>query len=789
MESSTEKEDISEKLFGLCAGLEVGELVTAPNFKLGDVMSAIELLEPKMDVGVGTHTTLSLEEAISRGMNSNDLPMQLAIFDATLATIVGWLEGSSLASTVWTNVLLAEVKNIPNPTFRSFAAGVNLLVRNIHSIINSVGNLEELPEDFNPQMIFMTTKWAPRHIITQHMRAQIQALTILGNSFKPHSGVVRSQQICYALGVRLEMVVLLLDTIGQLVPPEIEDPNFDHKIHMGNYTIHEREVCATDGNDNGEKSGAPAPPDINHVCESGLCQAHAFDDDEELEEDQFKPNFPVSNYLVERLISACKAFAETVKFGTEAPNGVDGDFTWLPVFDPKACVRLIPACFPRSVNIPSRDEAAQWFVSFAYRLQDLCITTPSTVKDLNNLFYFARTFNLRSCVLTRSLLQIAMFPIDNHLCGDSKRTAADPIEVSLKVGYSPQVLMKDSAVYPDMIAQNLYVTFLNHMTKQAINVYSSFGMNLSRQRDRLEVAIEELGQLQAYVGELETRTDQLMIDSKTVDDPEMNPSYHSVSSFVFHNQLAIMHHYFELGFRMDLFVPYEYTYIYWYMGNRQARWMLSTLERSYAIQDAIWKADPLSTTVNPRKKKARAMMEEETMKRLAVCKFSINNHRSIVQICAGVVKLSVLLIRMGKVKMPPGGQESERLRFERRFEPFEPLGPPMRVTYDDFLEEAEIDVLMAMDMNDLMGAAAANFTEALRHVQELNNVTEQNKETIELERVAKFNMLACSVLRMGKHLTEFEWEFTDDFPVLPTLRVASHERDKTKAKQKNKLKR
>lgn len=73
-----------------------------------------------------------------------------------------------------------------------------------------------------------------------------------------------------------------------------------------------------------------------------------------------------------------------------------------------------------------------------------------------------------------------------------------------------------SPVYKDQTAQSLYVLFLNHMSKLAITVYGSFGCNLSRQRDRLEMAIEDLGQIHSYAGRLEERTDEVLLSGKMV---------------------------------------------------------------------------------------------------------------------------------------------------------------------------------------------------------------------------------------------------------------------------------
>lgn len=73
-------------------------------FHLAEAMSAIEIMDPKMDAGmIPIDNDLGLEEAIRMGrLNSKNMPLPelIATIDGTLSSIVTWLQGQSLDQTV-----------------------------------------------------------------------------------------------------------------------------------------------------------------------------------------------------------------------------------------------------------------------------------------------------------------------------------------------------------------------------------------------------------------------------------------------------------------------------------------------------------------------------------------------------------------------------------------------------------------------------------------------------------------------------------------------------------------
>ncbi|KAL3227940.1 hypothetical protein MRX96_003877 [Rhipicephalus microplus] len=105
--------DITKEFREATRELELGELVHDDSFTLFEAMSAIEMMDPKMDAGMmcnfGNKKVMNFDQAVSAGaLKIADLsPAEhIGIIDSTLACLVTWLEGHSLAQTVFTNLYL-----------------------------------------------------------------------------------------------------------------------------------------------------------------------------------------------------------------------------------------------------------------------------------------------------------------------------------------------------------------------------------------------------------------------------------------------------------------------------------------------------------------------------------------------------------------------------------------------------------------------------------------------------------------------------------------------------------
>lgn len=144
--------DVTAPFATACHTLPLGHLVTDENFGLFEAMSAIELMDPKMDAGMLCNKELcqvsSSEEAIEKGF----LPLNpeirdvIGVSDEILSCVCTWLDGHSLAQTVLTCLYLHSVPQIQSGVMVSICNAALKCCELINYIVSSAGCYEE--EDF-----------------------------------------------------------------------------------------------------------------------------------------------------------------------------------------------------------------------------------------------------------------------------------------------------------------------------------------------------------------------------------------------------------------------------------------------------------------------------------------------------------------------------------------------------------------------------------------------------------------------------------------------------------------
>lgn len=121
-------------------------------------MTALEMMDPKMDAGMRCNKNktppLTFETAVESGkLKLDDLTSSelIGIMDSMLACFVSWLEGHSLAQTVYTCLYMHDVNAIGDTSLKAFCFGMNNSMRLVKDVILAAAVYEE--EDFQP-MIF-----------------------------------------------------------------------------------------------------------------------------------------------------------------------------------------------------------------------------------------------------------------------------------------------------------------------------------------------------------------------------------------------------------------------------------------------------------------------------------------------------------------------------------------------------------------------------------------------------------------------------------------------------------
>uniref|UniRef100_A0A8C4N7Z4 N-alpha-acetyltransferase 35, NatC auxiliary subunit n=1 Tax=Eptatretus burgeri TaxID=7764 RepID=A0A8C4N7Z4_EPTBU len=152
--STTEWLDVTVDFVASCKHLKLGELVHDKGFGLFEAMSAIEMMDPKMDAGmIGNQVSrrvLSFEQAIKEGtikINNLTTPELVGIIDNCFCCLVTWLEGHSLAQTVFTCLYMHNADLIEDAAMKAFTLGILKICDIVRDKVNKASVFEE--EDFH----------------------------------------------------------------------------------------------------------------------------------------------------------------------------------------------------------------------------------------------------------------------------------------------------------------------------------------------------------------------------------------------------------------------------------------------------------------------------------------------------------------------------------------------------------------------------------------------------------------------------------------------------------------
>ncbi|KAK4431770.1 N-alpha-acetyltransferase 35, NatC auxiliary subunit [Sesamum alatum] len=143
--------DVSPLLRLACNDLRSDELISGENFNLFAAMSALEIMDPKMDSGI-VSTYYSVDEAIDSGAapiplnfdRTVDIQRIIDIMDHLLACEATWHKGGSLAQTVFSCIyLLRPERTSSHALLHSFCRVIRTTCSAVVSVVSDARTNEE----------------------------------------------------------------------------------------------------------------------------------------------------------------------------------------------------------------------------------------------------------------------------------------------------------------------------------------------------------------------------------------------------------------------------------------------------------------------------------------------------------------------------------------------------------------------------------------------------------------------------------------------------------------------
>ncbi|KAJ3604452.1 hypothetical protein NHX12_029192 [Muraenolepis orangiensis] len=637
--------------------LSLGELLHDKLFGLFEAMSAIEMMDPKMDAGmIGNQVNrkvLNFEQAVKdKAIKVRDLslPELIGIIDTCLCCLITWLEGHSLAQTVFTCLYVHSPDLIEDPALKAFALGVLKVCDIAREKVNKAAVFEE--EDFQA----MTYGFKMANNVTDlRVTGMLKDSTRIRQGEQRNPEVELEHQQYLALFNRIKFVRLLLTALIAFTKKE-----------------------------------------TSSVGEAQKLMAQAAD-----------------------LLSAIHS---SIQYGIQSQNDTTkGDHPIMMGFEPLVNQRLLPPTFPRYAKIIKREDMVVYFSKLIERIKTVCDVI-NTINLHGILDFFCEFSEQSPCVLSRSLLQTT-FLIDNkkvfgiHLM-------QDVIKDALRCFVSPPVLSSKCCLFNNHQAKDYIDSFVTHCSRPFCSLIQIHGHNRARQRDKLGHILEEFATLQDEAEKVDAALHGLLM--------KLEPQRQHLAclgTWILYHNLRIMIQYLS-----------EFLYA----------WLMSTLSRADSSQMA-------EERIAEEQQKGRSSKKAKKKKKVRPLSKEITMSQAYQNMCAGMYKTMVALDMDGKVRKPSFELDSEQVRYEHRFVPFNSVVTPPPVHYIQFKEMSDLKKYNPPPgSSDLYLAASKHFQQAKLI---LENVSTPDPEVNRILKVAKPNMV----------LPEFDFSVHKYFPLVKII--------------------
>uniref|UniRef100_A0A671T2H6 N-alpha-acetyltransferase 35, NatC auxiliary subunit n=1 Tax=Sinocyclocheilus anshuiensis TaxID=1608454 RepID=A0A671T2H6_9TELE len=452
------------------------------------------------------------------------------------------------------------------------------------------------------------------------------------------------------------------------------------------------------------------------------------------------------------------AIHSTVQYGIQSQNDTTkGDHPIMMGFEPLVNQRLLPPTFPRYAKIIKREEMVNYFSKLIEGIKTVCEVI--NIINLHSILDFFCEFSEQSpCVRLRSLLQTT-FLIDNKKVFGT-HLMQDMIKDALRYFVSPPVLSPKCSLNNNHQAKDYIDSFVTHCTRPFCSLIQIHGQNRARQRDKLGHILEEFATLQDEAEKVDAALHGLLM--------KLEPQRQHLAclgTWILYHNLRIMIQYLLSGFELELYSMHEYYYIYWYLSEFLYAWLMSTLSRADSSQMAEERIleeqlKVRSSKKSKKKKKARPLSKEITMS------------QAYQNMCAGMYKTMIALDMDRKVRKPQFELDSEQVRYEHRFAPFNSVVTPPPVHYIQFKEMSDLKKYNPPPCSADLYMAASKHFQQVKLI--LENVTSPDAEVNRILKVAKPNIVVMKLLAGGhkketKALPEFDFSAHKYFPIVKII--------------------
>lgn len=423
------------------AELKLGELVHDDLFGLYDAMAAIELMDPKMDAGMMCNKNkkiLPFDEMVASnlikvdGFTTEEL---IGIIDDTFSCLVTWLDGHSLAQTVFINLYLHNTNLICDKSLKAFCIVILKIVDTINDFVIQASVYEE--EDFQSKTynfnlatnISYSKALTTIKVIEDELTRQIDKLEISTGPNKTDLNNLKALLVRF--NFTKHFYIFLNNFKKQVTNVQSLTPIKEFLISIN------QNIC---------------------TCED----------------------------LVDQ-------WMETIDLGIKPLDKTDvnvdhskPDYPTILGFEPLINQRLLPPSFPRYTKIKSRPDTVSYLKMLLLRFKRLFRI--SELAKLGDIIKFLNDFSkITPCLVSRSMLQLFYLPPSGLVFGETAFVKI--IKDSCKQFIKPPIL--SGQVNVDTSTKDIVEAFFNRCLIPFKNVIQTYGHNRARQREKIAIVLKD----------------------------------------------------------------------------------------------------------------------------------------------------------------------------------------------------------------------------------------------------------------------------------------------------------
>ena len=696
--------DITEVFTGAAGLLRPGELVQEAHFSLFDAMSAIELMDIKMDAtlqwGTFSRFPKSFDDAVAGGYLKlcGQTPSEVVgVVDEVFACLATWLEGHTLAQTVFTCLYLLGTSKVENLYIRAFS----------QAIIK----------------------------IAEFMRSCIC------------QGRVFAEEDQQGVRFGFEMLDGISDTTVSAVLKEVEDK----MLHLVKHAT------------KNETDGSPQKGAIN--AQNDLTPLFDFSDAASLKALIVRLKFVknlfgfvvsinkgtsqgIENAL--QKLSLCCSLIDEIRKTAELGKRLDPSNPLELGFHPVINQHLLPPSYKPYAIIP-RDRGLEVLQTILEQVQRvLALGKINSFVDLFKAIVEFCSDKESPNILARSML------VTHCLQGDRKKLfGGQTIEMLLREDVrlmsNPPSLNLRSPLSTSPQGKENADRFFQHAVAPMMEYLRVFCQHRARLRQRI---VRYMDQLSEFQQETE-RIDHLLNDLSMNIDPQRQ-HLACFGTWLLYYMLIMMTEYVVLGFEYNLYSPFEMHYVYWYLEYLYG-WNHITLKSAGKL---LMQEPPASGGKGKRKVKKKRELPKEKEREAAI----IHAKRLM---CIGIMRGLEALLLDEKIPQPTFEHGGRLICFHHRFLPFSVLGTPSMLTYEDYERLAGLHNYKGRDLN-LYEASAKHFIAARTAVESIPHLDEDLEGLLKVVKtnIVIMNLASKGHKKESKLSPVFDFSVHQHFPVI-----------------------